>query len=384
VFSKAGIGGGSLGGIQAAMRSGGFFGANTDADALISGKDKSMFKRTGIGGNNMKRIAGQTLNTLDDLFGTDEQNSKLSQDQQDNKRLQRLDFVRRTFGLQSEVEASNVESLLKSARNGSKTEEQVKKELNKIQSGNTELGNLKAINKSAAGQTQILKDIHESLLDEAGEDLAPIFNTLDKTMMKLDATLTSIMNFFGIESPDSVVDEGMKGKDVIDKESFSAMTGGDKKKEAKMRRELDDQIKAKEKELSDIGDGGYYNMRTGMGDSSSFYKKKKLKSELGNLRESQGNIGSPLSIDPTMGTGELLKRPGSTPSLGSSNNIAKDLTEAFSSVMGDSKKTPNTDNPMVPLMRDFIEVQKRTAKSTEETAKNSKRKGTARNTTPRE
>lgn len=383
VFSKAGIGGGSLGGIQAAMRSGGLFGANTDADALLSDKDKAMFKRTGIGGNNMKRVAGQTLNTLDELFGTDEQNSKLSQEQQDNKRLQRLDFVRRTFGLQSEVEAGNVEQLLKSARDGSKSEAEVKKELNKIQSGNTELGNLQSINKTAAAQTQILKDIHESILDEAGEDLAPIFNTMDKTMMKLDATLTSLMNFFGIESPDSVVDQGMKGQDVIDKDSFDAMTGGDKKKAAKMKQELDDQIKAKEKELQDLGPAQAYSHRYGIGDPN-FHKREKLKGELGNLKESQENIGAPIRLDPNMGTGAYLQRPGNTPQLGRSGDVAKDIGDIMSQFMPNNAKTPNTDNPLVPLMRENLEIQRRSAKANEETAKNSKRKGSAPNTTPRD
>ena len=383
VFGDAGIGGNTLGGIQASIRSGGLFGANTEDDALLSDEDKAMFKKTGIGGDNMSRIAGQTLKKLDSIFDIKEKNP--SQEQQNNMRLRRLDFVRTTFGLSSVIKAANTEELLKSAQKGTKSASEVKKEFEKIQGGDTELANLKAINVSAAGQTQILKDMRDSLLDEAGEDLAPLFTSIDKTMMKLDATLVHLMGVFGIESADTVVEKGLGGQGVIDAGAFEQMTGGDKKKKAQMRQNLQDTIKAKEKELAGLGDAGNdFNMVRGTGDAGSFYKKKQLGGELGNLRDSQEIIGAPKRFSPGMGTGELLQRPGDSPALGPKGDAGKELNDTLNKLIPSSAKTPNTDNPMIPILREVVEVQRQTAKSSEETAKNSKRRGTAPNTTTRE
>lgn len=379
VFSNAGIGGGTLGGIQAAIRSGGFFGANTEADALLSASDKAMFKRTGIGGQNMKSIAGGTLNQLDQLFGNEQTNAQLPQEQKDAKRLQRLDFVRRTFGLKSEVEAGNVEELLKSAQAGKITKEEFKKKFENIQQGDTELGNLRKINKSAEGQIEILKSIHKSILDTAGEDLAPIFSGIDRTMMKLDATLSAIMGFFGIKTVQEQVTEATKGNDVITKEEYDNMTMGEPGAERQFKEGFRENYTANEEAISKMGDVSYASMRRDPAGHEKYMKYQDLLRKRGRFEETSSNLGIGLHEDKMQGTGAYIGRPKTTGL--SQNTVTKEVMDFMKGVIPTPDKVRGTDNDMTPLLREINETQKRTAKASEETAKNSKAKGSAPNRT---
>lgn len=248
-FSGAGLGGGTLGGIQASIRSGGLFGADIGSDSLIGGADRKALESIGLGKNDSSQRAGGILNKIDELFSP----QKGDNEQQINDRnIQKLDFTRRTFGLSSEVEAANVLELLRSVESGDKTREEAEKQFQKIQSGNSELGNLKLINKSTEASVGILKDIRKSILDEAGENLAPLFRGIDKTMMKLDATLSAMMGFFGIEAPDVAAKEGLSGAGAITQEELDQFTGGDAESKKKFQSNLRDNYDANEAKIKDL------------------------------------------------------------------------------------------------------------------------------------
>tara|TARA_R110000868_G_C10973188_1_gene771484 strand:+ start:26471 stop:28663 length:2193 start_codon:yes stop_codon:yes gene_type:complete len=365
--------GNSLGGIQAAIRSGGLFGANTDADPLLSKGDKSMFKKTGIGGQNMQNRAGGILGKLDDIYGSEEDNSKLPETQRHKKRLARLNFVRQTFGLQSEVEAANVEQLLKSARDGSASQDQVQKEFDKIQKGSSELGNLQIMNKSMEGQTQILKDIHQAVLDEAGEQLAPVFIGIDRTMMKLDATLSAMMSFFGITTDQEKVDEATKGLDDVSKEEYDQITMGNKGLEKKFKSNLRDSYMANEKEMSEMGDTPFASPRTQPWKHAQWEKKQKLMEKSKNFKKTSSNLGIPLTEDKNMGTGQYVQQ--NAPGLGT-----PDFGKQISSMMeGVNKQAPasSKNDPLLQAINESNDLLKKNAKANEVTAKNSKAKGNA-------
>jgi hypothetical protein len=337
VFSRAGIGGGTLGGIQAAIRSGGFFGANTNADALISGSDKAMFQRTGIGGNNMQSIAQNTLGQLDQLFAPGENDN---QTQKDNKRLQRLDFVRRTFGLSSEVEAANVEQLLQQAASGQKSEDEVRKEFTKIQSGNSELGNLQAINKSTEASVQILKDIRSSVLDETGEQLAPLFRTIDKTMMKLDATLSAMMSFFGIDAPDAAAKEGLTGSSSMTADELEQYTAGDSTSQKNFKEELKANYNANEKMIEDLKKNATSDGRL-LGDDHRKYQEAMAKRK--NFNSTASNLG--MSFEEN----GFLFPQGSSGGMRGNMNIASDngmqqLLDGLTAVIKPKDKEKSKEN----------------------------------------
>jgi hypothetical protein len=267
IFKNAGIGGESVGGIQAAIRSGGLFGANLNAPGQnLSGTDKKAFEELGIGGRTGTKIARSATNLLDTMFGSDEDVNKLLASKDKTKRqagatrrLQRNNFIMNTFGLENEVQAAEVNKMLQDMANpeiGTKKKMEIEKKLKDMQSGNTELGNLKLISKSTAGQWEETKKLHATVKDEFGAKLAPAFLTMDKTMMKLDMALSAMIDFFGIESPDDRAKEALTGKDVLDKETLDQITMGDPKRQEEFSKKLANTFVEKQNKLEALEKSG--------------------------------------------------------------------------------------------------------------------------------
>lgn len=267
IFKGAGIGGQSVGGIQAAIRSGGLFGANLDAPGqMLSGTDKKAFKEIGIGGRTGTKVARSAVNLLDTMFGNDDDINKLLASKDKNKRqagatrrLQRNNFIMNTFGLDNEVQGAEVNKMLQDMANpeiGARKKTEIEKKLKDMQAGNTELGNLKLITKSTAGNWDETKKLHETIKDEFGAKLAPAFLTMDKTMMKLDTALSAMIDFFGIETPDDKAKEALTGSDVLDKETLDQITMGDPKRQDEFSKKLADSFVEKQSRLEELQSSG--------------------------------------------------------------------------------------------------------------------------------
>lgn len=230
VFGKAGIGGGTIGGAQAAMRMGGLFGVDLDKYKAMSGTDRKAFETLGIGGtNHMQNVAGATVSQLDKLFGSDaEINKQLgSTDQRTQqggalKRLSRLRYVMQAFGLKDEGQASEVEGLLKKAATASPEEQKnIMRKVQDIKESTPELENLKKINSSNEGIFNILKNEKETIEDAIGEATSAAFNKMNELLNSIDKAILAIAKFLtGYESDDErlarqkqeQVEQGEQGK----------------------------------------------------------------------------------------------------------------------------------------------------------------------------
>ncbi|MCG3175344.1 MAG: hypothetical protein MOGMAGMI_00273 [Candidatus Omnitrophica bacterium] len=262
VFGKAGIGGGSIGGAQAAIRSGGLFGADLDS-SYLGDVDKRALKELGIGGRTMGKVAQGTVSTLDQLFGDEQEIGKqLKSEDKDvreqgaAKQLQRLSFVRQTFGLQNEVQAGEVSRLLKEAADPNtsmRRQTEIQKKVEKIQSGNTELGNLQSINKSIEGVHQILENKTINVQDIMGEKTAPIFNKMNETLLKLDTTMLSLMEYLGLGgTAGQAVEAGLSGKGVMSREDFLSATKNDPDKIAAFSEKFSNKYSENRESLSKL------------------------------------------------------------------------------------------------------------------------------------
>lgn len=212
VFGKAGIGGGTIGGAQAAMRMGGLFGVDLDKYKAMSGVDKKMFQQLGIGGEgHMQNVAKTTLGTLDQLFGSDAEISKQQRSADRNvqqsgnlKRLSRLRYVMQAFGLKDEGQAAEAEGLLRKASTASpEQQKKIMKDLQNLKEDTPELQNLKAINTSNAGIYNILKNQQTTTEDAIGEATSDAFNTANKFLASIDGAILSIAKLLtGYQTPE--------------------------------------------------------------------------------------------------------------------------------------------------------------------------------------
>jgi len=211
VFNKAGIGGGTIGGAQAAMRMGGLFGVDLDKYKAMSGVDRKMFEQMGIGGGgHMQNVAQATLGTLDQLFGSDKEISKQQASKDRNvresgnlKRMSRLRYVMQAFGLKDEGQASETEGLLRKASTASPEErKKIMQQIKNLKEDTPELQNLKAINKSNDGIYNILKNQQTTTEDAIGEATAEAFNTANKFLASIDGAILAVAKFLtGYQTP---------------------------------------------------------------------------------------------------------------------------------------------------------------------------------------
>lgn len=211
IFNKAGIGGGTIGGTQAAMRMGGLFGVDLSKYKGMGGIDRKMFETLGIGGGgHMQNVAKSTLGTLDQLFGNpkDVEKQMRSENKQTResgalKRLSRLRYVMQAFQLKDEGQAAEVEGLLgKAAKASPQERSKIMKQIKNMKEDTPELQNLKAINNSNDGIYNILKNQKTSTEDAIGEALSGAFNTTNELLNSIDKAILALAKFFtGYETP---------------------------------------------------------------------------------------------------------------------------------------------------------------------------------------
>jgi hypothetical protein len=211
VFNKAGIGGGTIGGAQAAMRMGGLYGVDLDKYKGMGGVDRKMFQQLGIGGgDHMQNVASATLGSLDQLFGSDKDiakqqgsGNKRTRDSGNLKRLSRLRYVMQAFQLKDEGQASEVEGMLKQASTASPKERQkIMDKIKSMKEKTPELENLEGINKSNDGIYDILKNQEKTNEDKIGEALSGAFNATNELLASIDGAILSIAKFMtGYQTP---------------------------------------------------------------------------------------------------------------------------------------------------------------------------------------
>ena len=197
-FNKAGIGGGSIGGAQAAMRMGGLFGTDLSKYKGMSGSDKKMFQSLGIGGpNQMQKVSGAILGQMDQIF----KGQKGPQN-----RLSRLRYIMSTGMAKDEGQAAEVEGLLKRAKTATPEEQKkIMTQLNNIQDENKDpsLAQLKTINSSTAGIYDVLQKTQKTQLDQLGEVTGGVFNDMDKLLVSIDGAILAIAKTLtGYETPE--------------------------------------------------------------------------------------------------------------------------------------------------------------------------------------
>jgi hypothetical protein len=198
VFNKAGIGGGTIGGAQAAMRMGGLFGVDLSKYKGMSPNDKKMFESMGIGGtNSMQKVSGAILGQMDNLF----KGQKGPQN-----RLSRLRYIMSTGMAKDEGQASEVEGLLRRAQKATPAEQKkIMARLNDIKDENKDpnLSELKKINSSTAGIYDVLQKTSKTQLDQLGEVTGGVFNDMDKLLTSIDGAILAIAKFFtGYKTPE--------------------------------------------------------------------------------------------------------------------------------------------------------------------------------------
>lgn len=212
VFNRAGIGGGSIGGAQAAMRMGGLFG--TDLSKYhMSGADKRMFHGLGIGGTDyMQKVASSTLGQMDKMFS--------GQTGPEN-RLSRFRYMMGAGMAKDEGQAAEVEEMLRKVATGSgKERASAIKRLNEIKDENRDpnLAELKKINASNAGIHSVLENIEKSQMDLLGDKISPAMNEVNKFLREIDDgiikavdIITDFAKIFGYTSQKDVDQQIEKG-----------------------------------------------------------------------------------------------------------------------------------------------------------------------------
>ena len=211
IFTRAGIGGGTIGGAQAAMRMGGLFGADLSKYKAMGSVDRQTFEALGIGGaGHMQGVASNTLGQLDRLFGSGEDIQKQLGSGDQNvrqggalKRLSRLRYVMQSFGLKDEGQAAEVEGLLRQASTASPEEQKnIMRKVQDIKESTPELENLRKINSSNEGIFELLKNEKTTIEEAIGEATSGAFNTMNTLLNSIDKAILSIAETFGYESPE--------------------------------------------------------------------------------------------------------------------------------------------------------------------------------------
>jgi hypothetical protein len=238
VLANAGIAEGNqtVGTLDFMRQAGGLFGFQTEGQGFGARTQQAM---RGLGGGQRtgQAVAGSMLNMFD-RFGNAQEiqtllNSSNIEDQRRGQRMEvgRLQGIQSVFGFSDPRDAARVETLMTELQKGDKTEKQVRDEIDKMQKGETELGNLKLISKSNEGIYDETKKFNATMQDVFGSQLAPVFTTLEQTMGSVDSTMKALLEYFGVESPTAAVEDAIAGKGSLTQSEFDQATMGDPAKQ---------------------------------------------------------------------------------------------------------------------------------------------------------
>lgn len=209
-FAQAGIGGRTIGGTQAAIRSGGLFGADLSG---LTPEQRQTLNSIGIGKAGFRQRSRAMLDQFKSLgfnFGPGASAADLVQSGRGA-----MGFL----GAENEVQGIRMLELLQQGAKG----QDVTKQLEEIQK-DPQLKNLENINTSVEGQLDILKNINNTIKTEMGERVAPavialrsINNRIDETISKriapdvnaIATAVNKVMSFFGADGNPKVEENQM-------------------------------------------------------------------------------------------------------------------------------------------------------------------------------
>jgi len=251
VYNLAGIGGGTIGGTQAAIRSGGFFGMNLEKMGQgISPADKLMFEQLGMGNQTMSKVSTSLMSRVEDLFGTESENlAKLQStnpQEQEQGRIERLGrnrFLMNMFKVNSEADAAKISKLLQEAATGSsESQEKVRDEIKKIQEQNSEMGNLKLIRKTNEGILEETKNMRTTALDELGARLSSPLIGMEKALLSIDQGMGSILESMGLSTGSMQQRDVLAGKKPLTEEGIKEITRGDQYRANELAKNLQGEL----------------------------------------------------------------------------------------------------------------------------------------------
>jgi hypothetical protein len=161
----------------------------------------------------------------------------------------------RTFGLADEGQAAEVNQLLQEAANpatSAKRQENIQKKLQNIKQGNSELGNLQAINKSTAGQLDVLKNMRTNIEDNLGQKVAPAMITMRDTLLSIDRAILKLLDTFGIDTTEENKAEALAGKDTLSQNEVDILTNQNPEMKQKLGKQMTEQQRADMARLTEL------------------------------------------------------------------------------------------------------------------------------------
>lgn len=359
VFGMAGIGGGTVGGAQAAIRSGGLFGADLSKIGQgISATDRRAFEAIGLGKRSGQTVAASTLGMLDQMFGSDKEINALlgSQNQGQRQagalnRLSRNRFIMRTFGLQNETEAAEVNKLLQILADPKTTErkrEQAKQQMAKIQEGSTELGNLKRINESTAGSLDVLKNLRDIEEDVIGGRIAPAIESAQRALLRIDQMISKLLGFFGFDTAQEDLEEAIGGSEKLTSQMIEGMSPAEKEAALTRMESARNSLEAKRAALA--GDST-------MPGRDKFFQLSQLDQRIATQKANIKSLGGSLAGPTPMTEAQM-------------SNLIENLKNP-----GASSKAPTKEKELVEWIKRQVEVMQDVAKSSKDTAKHTRGMG---------
>ena len=207
VLNKAGVGGGTVGGTQAAVQMGGLFGANVGKDALMDERSKNTFRQLGISregesdpGAYTRTVARETLKQLGDdnpeLLRLEGSKKPEDQARAANMRLVEFRKAAMAMGLKGPQQGAEAISVLRKAVAEGGSPEDLKKAIEDMKEKDPQIEALDKINKSIDGQTDILAATRKSIEDDIGKVTADGFLVANKFLADIDRVLAGTLGLF--------------------------------------------------------------------------------------------------------------------------------------------------------------------------------------------
>lgn len=187
-FNKAGIGGGTMGGTQAAIRSSGIFGLNLNDYKGMSPEAKKNFSDIGAEKGSDKRI-GAILDQSDQLFGRG-QGKKQTKEQM----LAQDRFMMPMMGAKSEAESEDMMGMFRKAQGNPKAMDEFEKKLkdNTASPEEKSLSNLNKIATSQEGSLRALQTIRDIEVESMGKMVAPAVMKMQGALFHIDEMISSV------------------------------------------------------------------------------------------------------------------------------------------------------------------------------------------------
>lgn len=290
-FAKAGIGGGTIGGTQAAIKSGGLFGA--DVSRLTKDQQQKLAE-LGIGNTGFQKVSQAIINEFKSQgfkWGAGATNQEL---------ITAGTASMKVTNARNPVEGVTMLNLLEESAKGSK---KASEELANLQI-DPQLKNLGDIAKSGAGQLNTLQALHETIKSELGENLVPASKVMETALSSIDEAMNmvapsigtlansmlSLLSVFGIETDQSKAKKAISGKVSLREKDIDELRGTQKQQ---LREDL---LLAKSETESRLAKAKAESLGENIPTMESFASYSKSDIEVKDLENQLANIKKTLKL----------------------------------------------------------------------------------------